>query len=46
MDTTARNDGLILRLAASYGSAADADFAAIWTPAGYQARFDAQTSVS
>ena len=60
MDTTARNDGLVLHWAASYGSAADPRFAAIWMPnpravlwnndgllddaAGYQARFDAETS--
>jgi CubicO group peptidase (beta-lactamase class C family) len=31
-DTTARNDGLVLHWAASYGSAADPRFAAIWMP--------------
>jgi CubicO group peptidase (beta-lactamase class C family) len=32
VDTMARNDGLILHWAASYGSAADPRFAAIWMP--------------
>ena len=32
VDTTARNDGLVLHWAASYGTAADRRFAGIWTP--------------
>jgi CubicO group peptidase (beta-lactamase class C family) len=32
MNNTAKNDGLLLRWAASYGTEADPGFAAIWTP--------------